>query len=76
MFVLSHASVAAQLEAFFSVVGGLGNSKEAELWSGEDIVAAFVREYQSEAWKTLYATGCSCIYTCVQRDCPELRHAR
>jgi hypothetical protein len=48
MFVLSHASVAAQLEAFFSVDGGLENSKEWVLESGEDIVVAFASEYQSE----------------------------
>lgn len=41
MFVLSHASVAAQLEAFFSVDGGLENSKEWVLESGEDIIAGF-----------------------------------
>lgn len=51
MFVLSHASVVAQLEAFFSVDGGLGNSKEVDLGSGEDIVVAFASEYQSEVKK-------------------------
>jgi hypothetical protein len=45
MFVLSHASVAAQLEAFFSVDGGLENSKEWVLESGEDIIAGIFREY-------------------------------
>jgi hypothetical protein len=34
ILVLSHASVAAQLEAFSSANGDLENSKEAELGSG------------------------------------------
>ena len=42
MFVLSHSSVAAQFEAFFSVDGGLGNSKNSEIGSSEDVVAALV----------------------------------
>jgi hypothetical protein len=45
MFVLSHASVAAQLEACLSVDGGLGNSKEVEVGSIGDILAAFGRGY-------------------------------
>ena len=49
MFALSHASVAAQLEAFFSVDGGLGNSKEAGFSPGVDMVAAFVSTYQPQA---------------------------
>ena len=47
MFVFSHVSVATQLEAFFSVDGGLGNSREVELGPGRDMVAAFVGEYRS-----------------------------
>jgi hypothetical protein len=46
MFVLSDASVAAQLEAFFSVDGGLGNSKETRLGPTRDMVAVLVSEYQ------------------------------
>lgn len=47
IFALSHASVAAQLEAFFSVDGVLENSKEAGFSPGVDMVAAVVIGYQS-----------------------------
>ena len=52
IFVFRYASVAAQLEAFFSVDGGLGYSRQADLGSGKDMVAAFVGEYRSEVWET------------------------
>jgi hypothetical protein len=51
MFIFSHASVSAQLEAFLSVNGGLGNSREAEFGSVEDIVAELFKEYGSQVWK-------------------------
>lgn len=52
MFVLSHANIVAQLEAFFSIDGGLGNSKEAEVGSGRDMSAVFVKEYQTQVRET------------------------
>ena len=65
MLVLSHAIVAAQLEAFSSVDGGLGNSKDAELGFDRDIVMDIVREDHSIVAKTSSLASRSCIHACV-----------